>query len=260
MASPPPAFFLETPLGASPARIACDELRHATRVRRLGPGDRIVGIDGEGGRWSLEIEREDPGGFLLRALEEPEYSPEPGAAGARLPWVELACAWPRKSRVEAMLGRLVQLGAAAVTPLLAHHRGPEPVPETPPERWVRTAREALKQSRGTWMPLLGRPEDVAGLCASRSGGAMAILDPIGGMSLDTWLRSIPTGGPAAGTRERPIVLVIGPEGGFDPLELTTLLEAGATPCTLGHRILRVETAAEAAMAVAACTLCLPSLP
>ena len=259
MASPPPAFFLETPRGASPARIAPAELRHARGVRRLGPGDRIVGIDGKGGRWSLEIEREDSGSLLLQALDEPEYSPEPGAAGARMPWIELACAWPRKNRVEAMLGRLVQLGAAAITPLLALHRGPEPVPENPPERWIRTAREALKQSRGSWMPLLERPRDVAGLCASRPEAALAILDPTGGMSLDTWLRSIPTGGPARGTRERPIVLVIGPEGGFAPEELDTLLGAGATPCVLGHRILRVETAAEAAMAVAACTLCLPPL-
>lgn len=38
------------------------------------------------------------------------------------------------------------------------------------------------------------------------------------------------------------VLVIGPEGGFIPYEVTKLKEAGCRPVSLGPRILRVETA------------------
>ena len=259
MPSAPPSFFLETPIGASPPRIADDELRHVLNARRLGPGDRIVGIDGAGGRWELKIEGRGPGGYVLTPTGEPEFLPAPGTEGARLPWIEVACAWPKKTRVEAMLGRLVQLGVAAITPLEAHHRGPEPIPTLVPERWLRAAREALKQSRSTWMPVLGKPMDISELCESRSGGVTAVLDPTG-MSLDTWLRSISTGGPELGTRERPLVLVIGPEGGFDSSELDLLLRVGATTCTLGPNILRIETAAEAATAITACALALPPWP
>jgi len=41
----------------------------------------------------------------------------------------------------------------------------------------------------------------------------------------------------------PIVLLIGPEGGFSPDELKTALERGAKPVKLSEGILRIETAA-----------------
>ena len=254
MTGEPPAFFLETPMGATPPRIASEELSHAMRVRRLGPGDRVTGVDGCGGRWALEILQKGPGGVLLEALEEPQRLPSPGTQGAPLPWIEVAVAWPKKNRVEGMIGRLVQLGVAAITPLEARHRGPEPVPKRVSGRWKRTAREAFKQSRGAWLPVLGIGMSVEKLCEERRGGALAILDPRGGMSLDTWLRSVRTSCEGLGRRERPIVLVIGPEGGFDAQEMALLLESGATTCSLGPQVLRVETAAEAAAAVAACVL------
>jgi 16S rRNA (uracil1498-N3)-methyltransferase len=37
-------------------------------------------------------------------------------------------------------------------------------------------------------------------------------------------------------------ILIGPEGGFDKGEVLLAKEAGAHPITLGHRILRTETA------------------
>lgn len=48
-----------------------------------------------------------------------------------------------------------------------------------------------------------------------------------------------------------ILLAIGPEGGFLPYEVDALTAAGLLPASLGPRILRVETACVAALAVAA---------
>ena len=152
-----------------------------------------------------------------------------------------------------MVGRLVQLGAAAITPLCADHRGPEPVPRAASERHAKLAREACKQSGRTWLPELCSAATVAELAGSRRSGALAVLDPRGGFSFDTWLRSLPVSH-AFGTRARPIVLVVGPEGGFTNEERDFLIEAGASPAWLGPHVLRVETAAEAAMAVAAAVL------
>ncbi len=42
--------------------------------------------------------------------------------------------------------------------------------------------------------------------------------------------------------DSPVVVLIGPEGGFIPYEIERLQEAGAEPVSLGSRILRVETA------------------
>lgn len=46
---------------------------------------------------------------------------------------------------------------------------------------------------------------------------------------------------------RPGLLIIGPEGGFIPFEVSLLTRAGARPVTLGPRILRVETALHCAL-------------
>ena len=46
----------------------------------------------------------------------------------------------------------------------------------------------------------------------------------------------------------PVLLLAGPEGGFDPVERNAAIAAGCIPLRLGPRILRTETAALAALA------------
>jgi len=263
-ARPLPRFFLAEPPDGSPsptpapARLLPEEAEHARRVLRLTPGDRAVGLDGEGHAWPLVAL--GGGGRTGRAplafavdgtlATTPGY----GEPGSPLPWIEVAVAWPRKARAEEMIGRLVQLGAAAITPLAARFSGAEPCPAEAPARWEKLAREACKQSRRTWLPRFEPPATPAVLGARRRDAFLAVLEPAGGMGLDTWLRSLVPGQGGAGSRARPIVLVIGPEGGFAPDEREALLAAGATAVLLGPHVLRIETAAEAALAVAACTL------
>jgi 16S rRNA (uracil1498-N3)-methyltransferase len=245
-----PAFFLASTMGVEPVRLDPEDERHALRVLRLGEGDGLVGLDGRGGRWPLRVR--SAGKVLeIEPAGEVEHEPPPGAEGAACPWFELAIAWPRRNRVEDMLGRLVQLGAAGIVPLLASHRGPEAVPEEPPDRWWRVAHEACKQSRRSWLPEIGSTTTPVQHAEARADSPVALLDPRAGLSFDVWLRSLQPSPLGIGTAERPIVLVVGPEGGFDAEERGAWLERGATAVCLGPHVLRVETAAEAAMAVAA---------
>ena len=48
-------------------------------------------------------------------------------------------------------------------------------------------------------------------------------------------------------RHGPLVLAIGPEGGWIERELDTFVARGFTPCSLGAPILRVESAVSAAL-------------
>ena len=48
---------------------------------------------------------------------------------------------------------------------------------------------------------------------------------------------------------KSIGVFIGPEGGFEEQEVADAMEAGAKPITLGHRILRTETAGLAVLSV-----------
>lgn len=246
------AFFLAP--GASPAapQLADEDVVHALRVLRLAVGDRLEGLDGQGGSLPLVVRSVARGGLVLEAAGPLERTPEPGQAGSALPWFELAVAWPRRSRVEDMLARLVQLGAAAIRPLAARQRGPEELPEGASGRLQRVAREACKQARRRWLPVFEPRLAPAELADARAISPIAVLDPRAGLSLDTWLRSLRPAPLAAGTRARPIVLVIGPEGGLTEEELEPLEARGASRTWIGPHVLRVETAAEAAMAVAGC--------
>ena len=247
--SPPPAFFLEHPPGPTP-RLFPGEDEHATRVLRLEPGALLVGLDGRGKRIPLRIRSVARTGIELEAAGPPELEPAPGEEGSALPWLEVVVSWPRKNRVEDMVGRLVQLGAACIRPLAARQRGPEPVPDHASERLQRVAREACKQSGRTWLPELAAELTPAELISARREGAISVLDPSAGLPFDSWLRSLTPSPLGLGTRSRPIVLVIGPEGGFTDEERNLFQDAGASLVWLGPHVLRVETAAEAAVAVA----------
>jgi 16S rRNA (uracil1498-N3)-methyltransferase len=53
----------------------------------------------------------------------------------------------------------------------------------------------------------------------------------------------------AGGKPASVIVSIGPEGGFDPLEVRHFSQHGFKPVTLGSRILRTETASVAILAI-----------
>lgn len=246
-----PAFFLAPDSTPDHPRLLPEDARHAQRVLRLGQGERLLGLDGRGVRQPLRVRAVRKNALELEAGGAATHEPAPGEEGSALPWFELAVAWPRRNRVEDMLSRLVQLGAAGIRPLAARQRGPGAAPADAPARLLRVAREACKQSGRAWLPELGPALSPPELARAHAGATLAVLDPDAGLPFDTWLRSLRPSPLGIGTRARPIVLVIGPEGGLAEDERAALLEGGASAAWLGPHILRVETAAEAAMAIAA---------
>ena len=262
-AAPPPAFFLASVPGSGAPRLLPEDERHARKVLRLKRGALVIGLDGRGHRWRLQVRSAGPKGLELEEAGAVEEVPAPGASGSSCPWIEVAVSWPRRNRVEPMLSRLVQLGAAAILPLDPEQRGPEEVDDTGAPasergaRLDRVLREACKQCGRAWLPVIEAPRTPDALAEARRGAVLALLDPRGDIPFDTWLRSLRPSPMGPGTRERPIVLVVGPEGGFTETERRSLLETGATPAWLGPHVLRVETAAEAAMAVAVAVHAMP---
>ena len=243
----PPHLFLAPAEPGSPPRLLPEELRHARDVLRLGAGDALVGLDGRGARRPLRVRAATRAELELEPTGEAEFEPAPGEPGGP-PRVELAVAWPRGGRGEAMLDRLVQLGAAAVTPLVCRWSGPQ---EGDPgagrrARLERVARAACKQSRRAWLPELREARRPAGLAGGADGPRLVVLDP----AAERPLGEVLAGEEGAWNRTRPVLLAIGPEGGFDGEEQAALAERGARPARLGLHVLRIETAAEAALAVA----------
>lgn len=231
----PPVFVVpalsETPPGDDCA-LPEEEAVHARRVLRLKPGAAVQLIDGRGVRADAVIcvvagsdVRARPG--LLERVAEPA------------PAVRVLAAPPKGARAEAMVDGLAQLGVRAWVPLLTE-RGQPDGSSNRRRRWERAALEAAKQC--------GRATLLAVEPAATIKEALATPAP--GRRLRVLADPTATGAPRPAETEA-IDVFVGPEGGFAEAEIEALRAGGAVGWRLGPHILRIETAAVAAAALAA---------
>ena len=100
---------------------------------------------------------------------------------------------------------------------------------------------ALEQSGGAWLPSAFPDASIERALAAAPEGERLLLVQDGSPMLVRPLTA-------------PIVLAVGPEGGIEPDERARFLEAGFRPVSLGDTVLRFETAAIAALAIARATV------
>lgn len=182
---------------------------------RLRPGDAVTVSDGLGGLLACRF------GPRLEPVGEVERAPRPA------PPITVAFAVVKGQRTEWAVQKLTEIGVDRIVPLLAARsvvRWPAGEAGNQLARLRRVAREAAMQSRRAWLPLVDPVAPVAELL----GGPGVVL-------------AHPGGGPPS--LDHPVLLV-GPEGGWDPAEL-----AGAARVGLGPSVLRTETAAVVAGAL-----------
>ncbi|MFE2742893.1 16S rRNA (uracil(1498)-N(3))-methyltransferase [Streptomyces scopuliridis] len=213
------------------------EGRHAVSVRRLRVGEEIVLTDGAGTGAYGTVAAVEGKDRLDVAVTEVRTEPEPA------PRITVVQALPKGDRGELAVETMTETGADTIVPWQAARcitqwkgeRGAKAL-----AKWRATAREAGKQSRRLRFPEVTEAlsaRQVAALLADADFAA--VLHEEGGEPLAT----APL--PAQGR----IVLVVGPEGGVSPQELTAFAEAGARPYRLGRSVLRTSTAGTAATAL-----------
>lgn len=215
------------------------EGRHAATVRRIGVGEHIVIGDGRGRRRRGEVTAVGRGELVLRCGPiETVPTPRP-----RLVVVQ---ALPKGDRADLAVELLTELGVDEIVPWAAERsigqwRGERAVRSR--VRWQTTAREAAKQSRRAWLPVvaeLAGTAAVAGLVA-RSALALTLHEDATEPLVGAWAGATPDAG--------DIVVIVGPEGGISPAELDAFEAAGARSVRLGPDVLRTSTAGAAALAV-----------
>ena len=236
-------FFLAEPPEAGGARLEPDEEHHALKVLRMETGDHLLGLDGNGRAWLLEIRGVARGHLELEVLAEEASEASPGTASSSTPHLHLACSLPRGRRSEELVERAIPLGLSRLTPLVLAHT-PSRSPGFPAERFTRLARAACKQSARTWLPELGAPATLEDLLARSQTEARFLLAPGAVRGLAELVEH------AKESARLHLLLIVGPEGGFEARELALAREAGVLEASLGPSILRIETAAEAALAIA----------
>ena len=210
------------------------EGHHAAVVRRIGAGERVVLGDGAGTRLVGEVVAAAKRSLTIR-VEDAAAVPRPA------PRVTVAQAVPKGDRGELAVELLTEVGADEVVPWtaersIARWRGERAAKAL--ERWRSTAREAAKQSRRAWWPVVAEPAGLDGVCARvRSAGLAVVLHEGGGVPLAS-----------LGDLPEDLLLVVGPEGGLSDAEVDSLRAAGAVVVRLGDEVMRTSTAGAAATA------------
>ena len=221
------------------------EAHHARDVLRLSEGITVELFDPAGRTAAATILRCTGREVVLdvQAVHEPAQS-------TAFQWI-IASAVPKGSRVDWMIEKLSELGAAAFIPLRTDRSVVLPEGQGKRQRWQRLAAEAAKQSRRTGVMRIDDLTDLRELL-SRAGPACYLSTTAGARGILDLLPALRSSGTPS------LTFLIGPEGGWTDAERTVLDAAGVTALTLGPTILRVETAAVAA-AVLACAVVAPAL-
>ncbi len=214
-----------------------DAGHHLSRVRRLRGGEALTAADGDGLWRPYTVVRVRPGAVDLHAQGAPVVEPQLD------PRLVVAFALTKGTKPDLAVQKLTELGVDGVT-LLSTRRSVPRWDETREEAAVarlrRIAREAAAQCRRARLPEIDGVRPVTEL---RGRAGLVVADPAG--EEPARLRA-PAGG--------EWMLVVGPEGGFDPDEVGALRSAapgGETPVRLrlAPHVLRAETAAIAGAAV-----------
>jgi 16S rRNA (uracil1498-N3)-methyltransferase len=230
-----PLFLVdELPTGTR-FTLAGAEGHHAADVQRIRAGEELLLGDGRGGLVRAEVITAGRGTLELALggrTDRPAYDP-------RLVVVQGIA---KGDRGELAVQAMTEVGVDEIVPWaaarsVAQWRGDRGVKSR--DKWVATAREAAKQARRAWLPVVGGDPDASTRqVAARIEHATAFV-----LHEDATDRLATADLPAAGD----IVLIIGPEGGIADTELAAL--GAARPVRLGTEVLRTSTAGVAALAL-----------
>lgn len=145
-------------------------------------------------------------------------------------------------RMEWAIEKCTELGVARIVPVIAQRTESHlaAAASKRSERWQRLALQASEQSRRVRPPEIAQPIKLNDAVAL-PGTVRIVLSETGQNAM---LRDVaPSGG-------SELVLAIGPEGGWTEAELKLFRDGGWISASLGPTILRAETAAIAALAIA----------
>jgi len=218
-------------------RVEGSEYNHIANVLRMKKGEEISVSGGEdGARYLYGIEEFGPDTVILKKkglLSEASELPVR---------VILFQGLPKSDKMEWIIQKSVELGVTDIVPVSMKRCVMKLDPQKEGKklrRWQTIAESAAMQSKRARIPLVHPP--------------MTMKEAVRMAEAESDIRVLPyeLEEGREGTKDlfsslergQSVSVFIGPEGGFDPSEVEEAAEAGIRPISLGHRILRTETAA-----------------
>jgi 16S rRNA (uracil1498-N3)-methyltransferase len=225
-----PLFLVDALPAGDEFRLDGPEGHHAATVQRMRVGEELLLGDGRGGTATAVVTAVGRGALDV-TIGSRGYVPPPA------PRLAVVQGIAKGDRGELAVQAMTEVGVDEIVPWAAARSVARWKDDRPLQRWRATVREAAKQARRPWVPVVSEPVTTAQL-ARRPGSVLVLHEeasaPLSRVDL-----------PAAGE----ITLVVGPEGGITPDELAALEAAGALTVRLGPEVLRTSTAGVAALAV-----------
>ncbi|HRN88538.1 16S rRNA (uracil(1498)-N(3))-methyltransferase [Hyphomicrobium sp.] len=227
-------LFVDAPL-AEGTRAACspEQASYLRSVLRLADGDEILVFNGRDGEWRARLVAEGKRGAVLEAVEL--VRAQTGGPDLHYLFAPL-----KRARLDYMVQKATEMGAARLVPVLTRHTVAERVNL---DRMRANAIEAAEQCGILRVPEIAEPVKLSALLDGWDAARTLVFcdeaaeqaSPIAALSSR-----------AAG----PLAVLIGPEGGFSPDERAMIRAVPeAIALSLGPRIMRADTAAVAALAL-----------
>ncbi|MHC1946998.1 16S rRNA (uracil(1498)-N(3))-methyltransferase [Bradyrhizobium sp. UFLA06-06] len=230
-----PRLFVDAPLGAgATVPLERDQSNYLGNVLRLNAGDSVLVFNGRDGEWRAEISGRKRADMLTVSAQT--------RAQDRLPDVSYVFAPLKHARLDYMVQKAVEMGAARLVPVLTRFTQ---VSRVNSERMRANVVEAAEQCGIISLAEVADPVPLERFLAGRDPARLLVFCDEAA-EVESPVRALQ----AATAANAGIDVLIGPEGGFAEEERALLLRQPAIlRLALGPRILRADTAAVAALAL-----------
>jgi len=214
-----------------------NQIHHVRDVLRLETGSEIIIFDDRKNEYLAVIEKIQKRNITCQIKAQNR----PGGPEKRLK-ISVACAIPKKAKIDDIVDKLTQLGADRIIPLetervIVKIEGQKRNSRL--ERWKKITLNACRQSQRKELPIVESIKSMDELLENISSYDLKLIFTLQGSrkSLKEVLRQ---------AKFKNILLLIGPEGDFSPREFNSAVKKGCIPVCLGELVLRVDTACLAA--------------
>jgi 16S rRNA (uracil1498-N3)-methyltransferase len=231
----PPRFVITSSIDASRlVELTGAELHHMRDVLRLPPSTTVSILDSDGIEHAGILMRYDRDRAIIKIKSS--------RAPAMHPRIILATAIVKGPRMDFVVEKAAELGAAQLWPIVSARAVVRAPGAERILRWRRLATAAAKQSHSPGTMEVRPPINFIDLIRTVPEDTLAVICGAGCEPLGDAIRRL---------APHNILIAVGPEGGFDPGERTAAAENGFVAAGLGANRLRSETAALAAVSIAA---------
>ena len=229
-----PRFFVEPEaICEGHATVAGGDAYHIARSLRMAVGDEITLADGSGKEYLCRLTKIRDEECTAEVISEQISHSESPAE------ITLYMAYPKSDKLELIIQKSIELGAARIVPFESSRCIKRPKAEKIEKqtaRLQRIAEEAAKQCGRARLPIVAEPISFKKMLEEAATAELSLFcyEGRGTRSLKEVL--------GTDTSPSSISVIVGSEGGFSPEEAEAAAAAKLTPVNLGPRILRCETA------------------